>query len=105
MKFRVGRCAVCGTLSVLLAIACQGKASPQPGLSSSAQIAIASASAAPEASNAAEAPKPARGIELVQSARIAKLALDANGQFVAELERTPPARSLITLATKEAPLL
>lgn len=81
-------------------------ASAAAATSASVAFATASASAtepAASASGSTGTAPPTSGIALVEAATLAKLTFE-KGMWVAELERTPPARAWLTLATKEAPL-
>lgn len=95
------------------AVACKGQ-SPE-ALSSAAPPASTapapSAAAAPSVSapaprapaSSAEASRPASAASVVESGKLKKLSFE-RGLWVGELERNPPARVWVTLATKEQPL-
>jgi hypothetical protein len=73
--------------------------SPEPAPSG---VASAPAPSGVPVASSAE-PKPS-GKALVESGEIAKLVTEPGGRLVAELRRSPPARALVVLATKERPL-
>jgi hypothetical protein len=106
---------------VVLALGgCESKSAPSAGPATrSATAATAMTAAASTSSRAAaisasaepagSAPEPVverkpSGLALVERAKIARLSVDGDGRLVAELDRDPPARAWLTLATKKDPL-
>lgn len=85
--------------------ACQSKGVPEALPSASAATPVASAPTAPTPSEKRPPRAPDRRIELpLEKARITKLVAEPGGRLVAELDRTPPARAWVTLATRDNPL-
>jgi len=96
---------------VLLGLACSCKSNPERAapvatVSAAAASASAVANAAPAPSVSASAAEPAATAENLPLSQtpLRKVVLDADGQLVAELDRTPVMRAVLTLSTREAPL-